>query len=1422
MKLEEEVDEGHLQCCFVNVDAISDLILARNSLSSLNPVTNPKRKALVEIETALVAEPGPKRRKEERLSNGHILIDLDEPEYDAVIVPGPNPLVYAIGGPGVIRLTLEATPGFTAATLTDEMMDEMLRPATDRIDSSEYRMIGKVILDIDLPSVLHSDTIDVAIDRLPMQVKSIDENLYSLFVSDLIVVTSDNPVFLSLINAAANVRITNRIVARTVSRLTLEVHVYSKPNLTPDDEKWFTDFFDAFYPCPGGSFDLMGDILPSAYRKIRSQPDSVTTPLMEFQRKAMSWMIDREAGCIMADKDDCGTFGFWECLNSTLYLNRLTGCFVFDKSHIPKEPLVEGGILADEMGLGKTIVALSLILTSPPPPGFKPPDLDKSCRFTKATLIIIPKAIKDQWGEEIEKHVKQGKLSVFIYEYSTNRDVDFSEYDIVLTTFDQVRKEIWLARDEPDRSRRKERKYSRPKSPLKTHYFWRLIMDEAQMVDDAKSSLTILAEMCRLIPAIKHWGISGTPISKTGTVADLRYLISLLGIEPWLEAGIHEWKTLSQKHPDLVKSRLALFMHRTMKSSVKEDLFIPKQHNHIVMLNFECVPQAYYDNLVDQLRHEANVGTNPAHRVEKLIGVRPLLLQLRQACCHPQVGTHNKRLLGANLRSMDALLDLMLAQARAFTMSVDYDRILKATDLALTYDSDGSFSESLPLHLKRVEEIMQTIQKLKEPVDANATNEINNQQIGAVGEDAVDDGVGGKSNKRKIQTWEELLHRIYYHLANAYYTLYSHLEAHELHRDSATNLTTVKCNENQQYYYDEANNLRQNVLRSHVIRFTEECKASAEKFHEVSEQFRDKTRENKGYMFVRLVDPEGHPLRGGIKTADIFDSINSIYERLNSQWMLIKDWRRELRLLAYSDMDLTSAEEGEDASPTGNEYAVHLEVQENISAYYNALNDIINDRDSLIHGSIYTSKQNFQSGSSLPTQLFNSRKRLELRKDIKEKCLNALIKDVRAIAKDKDNTRQPNADVIEIEDVTDDEPDCVITETRMPKSSKSLKKLPDFKEKKSKVNTLKQSRQMEAEVAKIALSCLERQLEFLKAKLAVMKSEIPIFGKIIGIRDRYFYELSKFNEGVNPPNFPSNLVAHRQILKSELQAIEHKLTQAIGRMRYFENLKTTRDPLMMNDECPICKDHYSRGVVVECGHLHCANCYKNWTEVQLKCAVCAQHIDPESTVRITTKYFRKSAEDLKPEASAEDIDLLEKTKTININGSYGTKIDAVVRHVMYIKENLNEKVIIFSQWEALLSIVAQALTSNNVKNESLTKGALAVSIFQKNADVTALMLNARSQASGLTLTQAKHVFILEPVLDRALERQAIGRVHRIGQTSETHVWRYMIKDTLESMLYEMGQRPTLYRHGKLESKVMGGGEHITNEQLQEIIDAIKY
>mmetsp|Transcript_26940 Transcript_26940/g.77684 ORF Transcript_26940/g.77684 Transcript_26940/m.77684 type:complete len:504 (+) Transcript_26940:154-1665(+) len=89
--------------------------------------------------------------------------------------------------------------------------------------------------------------------------------------------------------------------------------------------------------------------------------------------------------------------------------------------------------------------------------------------------------------------------------------------------------------------------------------------------------------------------------------------------------------------------------------------------------------------------------------------------------------------------------------------------------------------------------------------------------------------------------------------------------------------------------------------------------------------------------------------------------------------------------------------------------------------------------------------------------------------------------------------------------------------------------------------------------------------------------------------------------------------------------------------------------------------------------------------------------------------------------------------------------------------------------------------------------------FQAKSTRPALFVNTmRAGNVGITLTAASRVYLMEPCLDPAVEVQAAGRIHRLGQTKPVHVIRYAFKDSPE------------YNITKLHKKVVAGKVSITD------------
>lgn len=142
----------------------------------------------------------------------------------------------------------------------------------------------------------------------------------------------------------------------------------------------------------------------------------------------------------------------------------------------------------------------------------------------------------------------------------------------------------------------------------------------------------------------------------------------------------------------------------------------------------------------------------------------------------------------------------------------------------------------------------------------------------------------------------------------------------------------------------------------------------------------------------------------------------------------------------------------------------------------------------------------------------------------------------------------------------------------------------------------------------------------------------------------------------------------------------------------------------------------------------------------------------------------------------------------NIN-LYGTKVTNLIAYLKtYTNEPYNQRVILFSQYDNFLASLMTTLTQFGLACVSCKGNVFskrkAVDNFKDDIKYRIMLLSSRFSASGLDLIEANKIIFIDPVYGnhkeiRAIETQAIGRAHRLGQKHPVKVVRFLMKNTIE-------------------------------------------
>lgn len=130
----------------------------------------------------------------------------------------------------------------------------------------------------------------------------------------------------------------------------------------------------------------------------------------------------------------------------------------------------------------------------------------------------------------------------------------------------------------------------------------------------------------------------------------------------------------------------------------------------------------------------------------------------------------------------------------------------------------------------------------------------------------------------------------------------------------------------------------------------------------------------------------------------------------------------------------------------------------------------------------------------------------------------------------------------------------------------------------------------------------------------------------------------------------------------------------------------------------------------------------------------------------------------------------------------------------YLVERLPElladghRVLVFSQFTGYLKSIARALGEKGIDHlyldGSTRNRAEVIEAFRSGA-APVFLISLKAGGFGLNLTEADHVFIMDPWWNPAAEQQAVDRIHRIGQEREVHVYRLVAEGTIEEKVMQL-------------------------------------
>ncbi|XP_071455234.1 E3 ubiquitin-protein ligase SHPRH isoform X2 [Hetaerina americana] len=1027
---------------------------------------------------------------------------------------------------------------------------------------------------------------------------------------------------------------------------------------------------------------------------------------------------------------------------------------------------------------------------------------EKDLVTSGATLIVSPFSIAFQWMDEIQRHIEKEDLKVLYYK--REQDNGFiqprvlARNDIVIVSYETLTKELdYLdiphCNSDDGRRLRYAKRFMAIPSPITRVQWWRICLDEAQMVE---MTSTKTAEMALRLSAVHRWCITGTPIQRS--LNDLYGLVLFLDYFPYCVQLY--WNSLLY-HPYLLGERKPFYealcnvMWRSCKKDVLDQIRIPPQREKIYWLKF-CPTELHFyrkqhihcsrSALAALAPFKDNIKLDSLDR-KSLSKILNPLLSLRQACCHPQAVKLNK--IGqpsapkTNEWSMEHLLTSLVQKAKVEAEEALRICVAALNGLAGVHIISGEWS----LAEDKYRSILKLADEYKDHLKVDTLQKIHTLHNLA---EIVDNGMSATSIPLREEAQE--LQTKYLNKCSKK-VAYANNEVAPFTKAVETILNGPTFQTKKPWWVQ-------------VLECCTNANLGSELVRKVKNDITDyMSTAGKGKVFSKfnhISDERGLRYVLSVRIEELFEKRDSILSEMEELMRIEHDPADASRLVmiavdchlrqsscsaaivsvgakrkSQSDPSSSVNKEGnkrKSLTKKKNSTKCDLcDANANLEQYEAYLFKVLKQRvegEAVLLGESNHMKNNIEEDDAQAVKVFGQLSRGNWADGEIERMLKVILGFAKSRKLDRELIEHGNNQIKLMEALKKEykylrilwrqlnDQVSAIDELDMAKLRLGLKESKEICEVKKKKNTMKGlSNKPEAKVESIHLLG-QHELEPYAARLSV-----------------------------------------------ELAGGSCDLRKRMGQLFYLQNLEKAnsgRHGGVNPDPCPIChKVLGEKWSVLHCGHCYCTECIKVVITQYcsrggtIKCAVCR-----EATHQSEVSYVDTSGgppgemceEDKGDKCDNDEEEDSKKTvrKLYEVKGSHSTKVEAVVRTLLSLVDQDPEvKALVFSSFTNILEIIGKALFQNDIKFSHIKTSSQfqkSIDLFKdQDRDVTVLLLPVNSGSKGLNLIEATHVLLVEPILNAANELQAIGRIHRIGQTRSTVVHRFLVRDTIEERMHSV-------------------------------------